>query len=374
MTAHPVVRPTAASRRNKRSGCRVPRVIDLARRAKRPRRSRHHSDNGCRSDDRPHRCEEPAQGSCQPKRRRDCAAACDQAQPQCHGRDDPAADHPVAQRRDAADVKVGRAPPCPLRDIDPVERSNDGGHVLAGGPQGARSEAFRHITRGVVTVTIVHRGEVQSRNVLAREDGEVGVVWQPPVDLDRERPAARMRSRACPWCGDPAIAWSRLEEDRGAVRSRSFDVDIHLQSGSHHPIRDKCRGSHQIGFFPVSDQYERRPLPIRAGGDHSRGFEADGNAETVVCRTWRFRRRIVMREKADRFRTAAAKRRDDVRYPRRSAQLGPHRVGLLNVYVIPVELQLIDDVGTSARVRLAADRAASDCARQHRHVRPRVRF
>ena len=96
-----------------------------------------------------------------------------------------------------------------VEQIQRVERDHRLDGVLAGVAQRLVRQAIGCVARRVVRVAVADGREVEPRHVAALEDGEVGVVRQPAIDLDRERRAARVRRRSRPRLDDPAVARAR---------------------------------------------------------------------------------------------------------------------------------------------------------------------
>ena len=196
----------------------------------------------------------------------------------------------------------------------------------------------------MIRVAVADRREVQPGNALALQNGEIRVVRQPPVDLDPERCAARVRRVPGPRPDEPPVAGPGFEEHRRAGRSDRLEVDIRLQPARDLAIRHQRGGAHQAGFLAIGDENHQRPVAIGASGQHARGLERHAHAERVIGGARPGRHRVVVRDERDRFGSSSGPHRDDVGDARREPDRGPPGIGLLHAHVETEEPQLVDDV------------------------------
>jgi hypothetical protein len=140
----------------------------------------------------------------------------------------------------------------------------------------------RRVLRRVVDRRAVDVGGVEAGETLVQKRGEVGVVRQQPVDLDREGRADGVRRGRPEDVHQRGVAAGRLEcDDRPAAAAR-FEVEHHAAVRGERVRRDERGGAAEARLLGVG-QHEHhvvaRSWPV---GQRPRHLQDRGNARAVV--------------------------------------------------------------------------------------------
>ena len=91
-------------------------------------------------------------------------------------------------------------------------------------------------------------------------------------------------ARRAQGAGQPAICRAGLKEHCGAARSGRLDIDVGLERRRDVTIRHECGRAHQSRLLRRRSRGRTSSTADRGGGQHSRGFERHGHAESVISR------------------------------------------------------------------------------------------
>ena len=202
-------------------------------------------------------------------------------------RNDPGRHGSPCDRHRLADVEERRVSGRSLTEIDRVEPLDRLDDVLAGGLERARRQPVHRVACRVIRVAVADGREVQPGDVVTLEDGEVRVVRQAVVDLNRERCTSRMRRRAGPGPDDPAVARPGLEQHRVTAGSDGFDVHVRLKPIHDFTIRGQPGGSHQAVLLAIGDEDHQRVTSIGSRAKHPRGLQRHRHPQSIVGRARR---------------------------------------------------------------------------------------
>jgi hypothetical protein len=310
-------------------------VVHGARRDQQPRRGDHRADRG---SERQHA---PQRGGDEPDRVASGEVAHDpdpgdHAESDGEDREQPPLpvgedDHGARRDRGKADVAIRGL------TIEGVHRADRRDGRLAHVQERGRGHPVGGVAGGVIRVAVADRREVQAGDAGRLEDGEVGVVGQALVDLERVRRAMWTGRGIRPGADQRFVAGAGLEQDRRSGRSGRLEVDVTLQPGPQLGVAHRTDRAHQTELLAVGEEHHQRVAQGGRGGEQTRGLERHGGADAVVHGARGDRDRVVVGDQRERVVARAGARRHDVGDPHRAPVLRARGIDRLRADVEAIE-------------------------------------
>ena len=245
-----------------------------------------------------------------------------------------------------------------------------------------RRDVANVIERRVVVRNFSHAGEVDPGDSCALENGEIRIVRQQLVQIEKERAGAGTWQAARDERKKPAIVAAGLEKIAAARCAAIVDVDRRCDAARTLRIGHECFGAEETVFFAVGDE-EKDGVAEAIVTNHARHLQNRGEADSIIGSARTGGHRVVMRAEHQRVGSRVAGQPCEHIRHRRARRVRVARECLLQRCLVSEPPELGNDpvadeiVGSGAdRMRRVADENRiehNDCARRGKLIGRRVR-
>ena len=144
--------------------------------------------------------------------------------------------------------------------------------------------------------------EVQCRDSVANEQGQIGVVGKALVDFRKQRTRCVVDGVRRIEPDQRTRMGTSLKQQARALIAARLDIDHGTDAGFEHRIMQKQVRTQQTRFFPIGDQGQNRMSGFRwRSFEGACGFQHGGDTGFIISRPRPRRHGIIMGQQQDRF-------------------------------------------------------------------------